>query len=249
MLVFALVAAAFAAGPPSSLPTSEVNHWTWRGPVTPGSALDIRGITGDIRALPSEDGQVEVHALIEKDVNVEMRVREGPNGVVVCAVREGSGACATDPVAGPGGRVDYELRVPSGVHLVARTVNGAIEADSLASDVHATTVNGPVVISTSGTAHASTVNGSIMAKLLKPFWSKAPSFSAVNGQISVVIPANVKTGIQAETRNGKIVKSLPAFRGAASEQKIDGTVGRGAGGCSPLIIRTINGQIDLKQRL
>jgi DUF4097 and DUF4098 domain-containing protein YvlB len=132
--------------------------------------------------------------------------------------------------------------------LVARTVNGGIQAESLASDVHASTVNGRVVISTSGTAEASTVNGSIVARLLKPFWKKAPQFSAVNGGISVIIPPNARTGIQAETRNGKIVNTVAAFRGASSDQKLDGAVGRGAGGCNPLVIRTVNGAIELKQR-
>ena len=247
MLILALLAAAVAPGTPADMMNLGY-HWNWNGELASGTAVEIQGVTGDIRATASDSGRVEVSATFENGSTVEMRVSETKAGITVCAVRKGSQECASAANSAPGGRVDYHVRVPSGIRFVAKTVNGGIQAESLASDVYATTVNGKVVISTSGTAEASTVNGSIVAKLLKPFWKKAPQFSAVNGGISVIIPPNVKTGIHAETRNGKIVKSLTAVRGAATDQKIDGTVGRGAGGCNPLVIRTINGAIELKQR-
>jgi hypothetical protein len=246
MLVLALLAAAVSPGA-RDLAIPAPKHWTWRGSLPEDAFIDVRGVTGDIRALPSENGRVEVSARFEETSGIDVRVTETPAGLIVCAVRKGSQACPAEPGTGPAGRVDYDLRVPRGVKLIARTVNGGIQADSLASDVQATTINGGVVISTSGTAEASTVNGSIVAKLLRPFWRKAPQFSAVNGRISILIPPNVKTAIKAETRNGRIVNSLSAFRGSATEQKLEGTVGTG-GGCNPLIIRTINGPIELKQR-
>lgn len=222
--------------------------WNWRGAIARGRTVQIRGVTGDIHAVPSSSGQLEVSARIQQDGEVDMHVSEGASGVTVCAVRKGAHACADNPLAAPGSRVDFEVRVPTGVHLAARTVNGAIEAESLTSDVNAETVNGTVVISTTGTATAKTVNGSIKAKLLKPFWRKSPEFSAVNGGISVHIPRNVRTGVVAETRNGRIVSDVPDFRGAATEQTLEGTIGRSSGAGNGLVIRTINGGIELKQR-
>ena len=248
MFVLALLAAAAAPGSIRDVMIDSPNRWTWRGVVAHGAFIEIRGITGDIQAWPSEDGRVEIGAVMEDARSADMHVAETPAGLTVCAVRTGSPGCPADAASGHGGRVDYQVRVPRGVKLVARTVNGGIRADSLSSDIQAATVNGAVIISTSGTAEASTVNGSIIAKLLKPFWRKAPSFSAVNGGISVMIPANASTGIQAETRNGRVVKKLAAFRGAATEQRLDGSVGRGACPSTRLIIRTVNGQIELKQR-
>lgn len=248
MLIFALLAAAaVGAGAPADIMKLGY-HWNWNGEIASGAALEIHGVTGDIHATPSSSGRVEVSATIEDGSTVEMRVSEKDGGITVCAVRKGSGECTAEPGLAPGSRVDYHVRVPGGVRLVAKTINGGIEAESLANDVQASTVNGRVVISTSGTAQASTVNGSIVAKLLTPFWKKAPQFSAVNGGISVVIPLNAKTGIQAETRNGRIVKNLTAFRGASTDQKLDGTLGSGTGACNPLVIRTVNGPIELKQR-
>ena len=247
MMILALLTAALASSAPADM-FDFGYHWNWNGDIAAGEAVEIRGITGDIHATSSASGRVEVSASIEDGSAVEMRVIDTGAGVAVCAVRKGTDECATVPGGAPGGRIDYHVRVPSGVSLVARTVNGGIHADALTSDVDASTVNGRVSISTTGTAQASTVNGSIVAKLMKPFWKKAPQFSAVNGGISVVIPPNVRTGIRAETRNGTIVKDLSAFRGAASDQKLTGTVGGGSGSANPLVIRTINGPIELKQR-
>lgn len=224
------------------------HDWEWRGAIARGRSVQIRGVTGDIHALPSTTGQVEVSARIHEEGEVDMHVTDGAAGLTVCAVRKGAQACADNPLAAPGTRVDYEVRVPSGVHLVARTVNGGIDAESLTSDVNAETVNGTVAISTTGTAQAKTVNGSIRASLLKPFWKKAPEFSAVNGGISVNIPKNVRAGVRAETRNGRIVSDVAEFQGTATEQTLDGTIGRGSGAGNGLVIRTINGTIELKQR-
>jgi hypothetical protein len=246
-----LVLLALAFAPVQGREFTEVSAgWEWQGQIARGKSVEIRGVTGDIHAIPAVNGQVEVLAHVDGDTEpgaVEIRALEHLSGVTICAVRRGASACADDALTTPGARVDYIVRVPSGVHLTARTVNGGIEAESLASDVDATTVNGAVIVSTSGTVQAHTVNGSIEASLMKPFWSKSPEFSAVNGKISVKIPTNVQSAVRAETRNGKIVTDVPKFRGKATEQLLDGQIG-GAGGCSQMIIRTINGTIELRQR-
>lgn len=223
--------------------------WEWHGSVARGKLIDIRGFTGDIHALPSSDGTVSVVAQIDPDSTpgeVQIRALPGMEGLVVCAVRSGGDECSADSNAAPGTRVDYVVRVPSGVHLAARTVNGNIEANALSGDVSADTVNGGVVVSTSGTAEIHTVNGSIDASLTKPFWDRSPEFSAVNGKISVRIPKSVRSGLRAETRNGTIVNDVPRFRGTATDQIVDGQIG--AGGCGSMSVRTINGAIELHGR-
>ena len=227
---------------------STASDWEWRGAIARGRSVQIRGVTGDIHAVTSASGQVEVSARIDEQGEVDMHVTEGRSGVTICAVRKGAQACADNPLAAPGTRIDYEVKVPAGVHLVARTVNGGIAADSLTSDVDAETVNGTVVISTTGTAQAKTVNGFIRASLLKPFWNKAPAFSAVNGGISVNIPRNFAADVKAETRNGRIVSDVSCFQGTATEQTLDGRIGGGGGAGTGLIIRTLNGTIELNQR-
>jgi len=239
-VILLLAASAISAGTGTT--------WDWSGTLRPGAEVRIQGITGNIHALPSDTGEVRISAAIQDDSTVEMRVTQARDGIAVCAARRVSEVCSTDPLTGPSVRIDYEVRLPKGARLVARTVNGEIAAESLTGDVDASTVNGGVSITTSGTAQARTVNGSIRANLLKPFWDKAPEFSAVNGGISVHVPGNARAGVRAETRNGKIVSDVQGFRGTATEQTLDGAIGRASGAGNPLVIRTINGTIELHQR-
>ena len=64
--------------------------------------------------------------------------------------------------------VHFDVRVPSGVGFVGRTVNGEVNAESLQSDAEAHTVNGSVRLTTSGLAVASTVNGSASLEGVHP---------------------------------------------------------------------------------
>jgi hypothetical protein len=246
---FLLLSVGFVAAAAGDVLSPE-NGWQWRGHMPAGQTIEIRSVTGDIYAAPSTSGEVEIAARLspEGDDSVEMHVAPGSSGLTVCAVRPGAPECAVDGLHAPSGRIDYQVRLPRGVRLVARTVNGGITADSLSGDVDAATVNGSVSISTTGAAQARTVNGSIRARLLKPFWRKPQEFSAVNGGISIVIPPNVKASVKAETRNGRIVSEVPGFRGSATDQTLDGSIGGGGGVHNPLVVRTLNGGIELRQR-
>ena len=62
-------------------------------------------------------------------------------------------------------KVDFTVRVPARVHLVATTVNGDVSADRIGGNVHATTVNGDIDVTAAGYVKASTVNGGIEASL------------------------------------------------------------------------------------
>jgi DUF4097 and DUF4098 domain-containing protein YvlB len=246
-----LVLLAMMTAPMWAIETLETIEWEWHGSLARGNTIEIRGVTGDIVAEPSTSDRIEVTAQIdgaEQTENVEIRAFQSHGGVTVCAVRKGSSECDEKLLSAPGTRVNYKVQVPSGVHLAARTVNGAIAAHRLSSDVQAATVNGQVSVSTSGTVHATTVNGSIDAALLHGIWTKAPEFSAVNGKIRVGIPGNLASSVNAETRNGRIVASVPSFKGTATEQVLTGTIGRrGGSNCSPIMIRTVNGSIELRQ--
>ncbi len=243
---------AMLTAPAWAIETMETIEWEWHGSLLRGDTIEIRGVTGDIVAEPSASDRIEVTAKIdgsEQPEDIEIRAFQSHGGITVCAVRKGSTECDDKLLTAPGARVNYKVHVPSGVRLAARTVNGAIEAHRLASDVQAATVNGQVVVSTSGTVQASTVNGSIDAALLNGIWTKPPEFSAVNGKIKVDIPCNVKSGVKAETKNGRVVADVSGFRGTATEQSLAGTIGRApSGSASPILIRTVNGSIELRQK-
>lgn len=219
----------------------------WHGPVARGSFIEIRGINGNVRAAPSSSGEVEVVAKVageEAPSSVQVRLmRHNSGAVTICSVFPGEDVCRPLGDSGPGARVDFEVRVPEGVSFLGSTVNGGVEAEALKSDVQAYTVNGQVRVSTTGTVQAKTVNGSITAQLLKPFWSRPPELSTVNGGIRLMLPPQANAALQAATKNGKIVTDFAA-KGRVTDQEIVGQIG---GGGSRLVLSTVNGTIELKR--
>ena len=234
---------------------AQVNDFEWRGQVARGRMIEIRGINGDIHAFPSASGEVEVVARVANDLGdaseVQVQLVPGENGLTVCPTKPGQTEChAVEQAAthGPGARVDFIVRVPEGVTLVGRTVNGKVQAESLRSDIEAYTVNGPVRISTTGSAQARTINGSITASLQNPFWRKAPRFSAVNGGITIALPADLSATLRAETRNGKVLSDFASLRGKVTDQRIEGRIGAGSP-APPLTLNTVNGTIQIRRIL
>lgn len=230
---------------------AQVDDFQWRGQVARGRLIEIRGINGDIHAFPSSSGQVEVVARVADEGGgaspVQVQFVPSETGVTVCAIRTGETECQQKDT-GPGARVDFFVRVPEGVGFLGRTVNGAVEAESLRSDVEAYTINGQVRISTTGSAQARTVNGSITASLMNPFWRRSPEFSTVNGGITLTVPAKLNAFLRAETRNGKVLTNFSGLRRKITDQSIKARIGAG-NRLASLTLHTVNGTIQVRRTL
>lgn len=141
--------------------------------------------------------------------------------------------------------VDFDIRVPEGVRLLAKTVNGSIEAASLKSDIDAVTVNGRIRMSTTGIAWADTVNGAIDASLGAAKWNEPLDFHTVNGGITVELPKGVAAEVRADTMNGEIDSDFP-IKVTSSRHRGRRIVGSIGSGGKELHISTTNGGIRLR---
>lgn len=228
----------------------------WAGQVSPGHVVEIKGVNGSIRAEPSTSGQVEVSAIkVGKRSDprqVKIQVVPHGDGVTVCAVYPSVDDEANECAPGDRGRmntrnndvkVDFTVKVPAGSHLVAKTVNGGVEASDLDARVDIRTVNGSVVFSTQGTGAAKTVNGSITGKLGRADWTDTIALETVNGSITIDLPAGVDADVDARTVNGRIESQLPLMLREFSKRSLKGTLGSGGRGLS---LGTVNGSITLK---
>jgi hypothetical protein len=232
-------------------------EFRWHGPLAPGGTVEIKGVNGAIRAEPAAGNEVEVVAVKRgrrsspRDVQVKVLPHEG--GVTVCAVYPTSGFPANDCQPGSGGRmnvrnndvaVDFTVRVPAGSGLVARTVNGAVQASGLRGRVEAHTVNGAVKLFTEGAAQAETVNGSIDATLGHTDWKDAASFQTVNGSITLALPREASTAVEARTVNGRIAVDFELAGARTSRREVSGTIGAGG---RKLALATVNGGIRVRR--
>src|SRR5215471_4852786 len=234
------------------------DDFRWHGPIAQGHSIEVKGVNGDIRAEPSGSNEVEVVA--EKRANRDdpnsVRIDVVPHGgdVTICAVypsRDGSRPNECQP--GDGGRmnvqnndvqVTFTVRVPAGVILIGKTVNGGVSADRLNGDVTLTTVNGSVTFSTTGEGRAKTVNGSIRGEMGQAAWSGTLDMSTVNGGIVLTLPGNLNTDLKITTVNGDIQTDFPVtVSGTISRRKLEGTIGAGG---RLLSLGTVNGSVILK---
>ncbi len=251
-----LLALLFAAAGVAAA-TEGGNNFHWTSRLTPGQLIEIKGVNGSIRAEPATGKDVEVIA--EKTgyhydaANVRIRVVDNGNGTTICAVYPSSNGRTNECRSGLAGhlstdnsdvKVEFTVRVPAGVRFIGRTVNGGVEATRLSADVEAHTVNGKIVVSTSGAALADTVNGSIYASMGNGSWARSRRFATVNGSIELELPSNASADLDASTVHGRIVTDFPLrVQGEFVGRSIHGTLGSGGRG---LKITTVNGNITLR---
>jgi hypothetical protein len=231
----------------------------WSLDLAAGRTLEIKGVNGWIHAEPAAGRRAEVTAVKRarrsdpEDVKIE--VVPHADGVTICAVYPGprwgrKGECAP----GRGGhndtrnndvQVDFTVRVPAGVRLGARTVNGAVVAESLDGPVEAVTVNGSIEVSSRGPVEATTVNGSIRAEI-GALGADDVGFTTVNGGITLKFAESVNARLRASTVNGDIETDLPVtVQGRFSRRRLEGTLGKGG---PEIRAETVNGSIRLRQR-
>ncbi|MCZ6915245.1 MAG: DUF4097 family beta strand repeat-containing protein [Gemmatimonadetes bacterium] len=233
-------------------------EFRWSGVLAPGMTIEIKGINGSVTAERSSGDRVEVLAVKvgrRSDPSlVEIATVEHAGGVTVCAVYPSpSGRRANSCTPGDGGRMNtrnndvqvrFTIRVPAGVNLAARTVNGSIKAAALQGDLFAQTVNGSIDLSTTGAAKANTVNGSIKVEIGAITLLDDLEFNTVNGSITVVVPHGLNAEIDASTVGGRVSTDFPLMVGRRGREMY-GVVGVGG---ATIELHTVNGSVQLRSR-
>jgi hypothetical protein len=260
MIAAVLPAAALAANTSRGAQTDD---FAWSGRVAPGKAVEIKGINGGISAEPASGNEVEITAVKHwrhsdpDEVRIEVIPHDG--GITICTVYPTPRGEREENRCEPGDdghmntrnndvSVEYRVRIPAGVRLIARTVNGRIDARGIDGDAEATTVNGDVRVWTRGIATATTVNGSIDVEMGRSL-DEPLDFNTVNGGITLQMPSKLGAELHAATLNGDIDSDfdLNAVRGMVGRpghrHKVVGTIGRGG---PRLSISTVNGDIRLR---
>lgn len=252
----------------------------WSGRIARGRTIEIAGLLGDVRAEHTSGDQVEVVGRRMGDDADEVRVEvveQADGDVVICTiypVRERSGRTDRsrndrdrDDDDGPcrnghsgelsvdadEARIDFTVRVPQGVHLAARTVDGDIEATGLRSPVDAASVSGHVRVSTTGTARAATVSGNVDAAFGEADGDDM-EFASVSGNVVVRVPSGMGAQVEARTLSGDIQSDFELDMGAGDREagrhgihieigkQATGTIGRGG---PELNVNTVSGNIRL----
>jgi hypothetical protein len=161
---------------------------------------------------------------------------------------------------------DLVITAPRHSSLQLKCLNdGEIEVEGVEGEIDANDLNGKITLkNVSGSVIAHSLNGSVTAILDRVDASKPMSFSTMNGNIDVTLPANVKANVRMKTDNGDIysdfdVKLDAGTPGSRSEggRQPDGSYhlrldralrGTINGGGPEYLFTSFNGQIEIRKK-
>jgi hypothetical protein len=225
------------------------DQWTRTYQVAAGGRLEIININGRITAEATEGTAVEVVAdrtakgttdEAAKDLlgRIEMREEVGADRVRV-EVR-------APRTSGPSGHeFTWTVKVPRGVSVDLRTVNGGIRVANLDGDVRARSTNGAI----KGTAllassvDAAVTNGGVEIEMAKPVTSGTFELEAVNGGVSINLPADSRADIAGRCVNGGITTDLQLETvGEQNRRRLDAKLN---GGGARVSLETVNGGVRI----
>ncbi|HTT64335.1 MAG TPA: hypothetical protein VMG35_20930 [Bryobacteraceae bacterium] len=162
--------------------------------------------------------------------------------------------------------VDLVIQVPFHTSLKLKCLNdGDIKVERVSGEVDADNLNGAVrLLNISGAVVAHSLNADVVVTLDQVTSGKSMSFSTMNGDVDVTLPAEVKARVKMKADNGEIYSDFdvhpepnPASPTVSDTHGKDGrfrvrfdkvTYGSINGGGPELQFTTFNGKIYLRKR-
>ena len=160
---------------------------------------------------------------------------------------------------------DLTVRVPFNTSLsLEAQINGGIEVENVSGEIEAENLNGPVTLTNvSGSVTANTLNGELKVVLAKVTPDKPMSFSTMNGDIDVTLPAETKANVLLKTQRGEVysdfdisLKSMPSKAPEAPKKEggkfrvalDNATYGSINGGGAEFRFENFNGNIYIRKK-
>jgi hypothetical protein len=105
-----------------------------------------------------------------------------------------------------GGATDVVIQVPTQTSVSVKTMTGsAVTIENVTGEIEANNMNGQVnITNVSGSVVAHSMNGKVVVSLNSVLPDKAMSFSTMNGDVDVTLPASVKANVKLKTDHGEM---------------------------------------------
>jgi hypothetical protein len=182
---------------------------TYKVPAT--GRFELINVNGRVTAEPTDGSEV----VVEGRRTAKARSDEAAKELLAkLEIREEVGESTVRVESRPprlsgfaGHEIEWTVKVPKGVVLDLRTVNGGVRLNDLSNEIHARTTNGGVKGSNIVPAviEASAVNGGIEFELAAPLESgDSIDMETVNGGVELALPNDSKASIEARCVNGGV---------------------------------------------
>jgi hypothetical protein len=141
--------------------------------------------------------------------------------------------------------VHLDIQVPANTSLTLKVVNGGdITVEGVNGDIEANNVNGGVRLTNVGgavVAHA--LNDDLVVSMTRVAEGKPMSFSSLNGDIDVTLPASTRAAVKLETSHGDIYTDFDVQLQARGQPSVEsgGSRGRYRVRAERAMLGTING--------
>ena len=210
-----LLAAVLCAGPALSASATEeqTTSVTFSDPARPGT-LRVQLARGDLRIQGADTTAVTVRSSARA---TDRQPRK--DGLRVLAAASGYTLTEKDNVAvldgladgWKSGGADFHLTVPRGTQIVVKTTYGGdIRCTDLSGDLEINSMNGRIRLeNVSGGAVVQTMNGEIDARIASLAAGKPLSFTSMNGEVSLRLPASAQANLRLRTQNGSVLTDFP----------------------------------------
>jgi hypothetical protein len=229
--------------------------WTRSYKVPENGRFELINVNGKITAEPTDGAELVVEGRRSAKASSDEAAKEN---LAKLEIREEVGGSTIRVESRPprlsgfgGHEIEWTLKVPKGVILDLRTINGGIRLNDLSNEIHAKTTNGGVRGEniTPSVIEASAVNGGVEFNLGSPLDSSdSVDLETVNGGVTLELPSESKATVGARCVNGGV--HVDGLDMALDEQsgeldkrrRLNGTLN---GGGANVKMNTTNGGIRL----
>jgi hypothetical protein len=154
-------------------------------------------------------------------------------------------------------------QVPLRTNLRLKTANGSVTVEGARGEIEVTTANGAIALTdVDGPVVAHATNGKVLVILRQTAAQKPMSFTSLNGEIDVTVPAGIKADLKLRSVNGEVYTDLdvaprpgPSTPGVQDSRsgmrrlKVESTIYGSVNGGGPEVeLRTFNGNVYLRKR-
>jgi DUF4097 and DUF4098 domain-containing protein YvlB len=227
---------------------TEEFHQTY--PLTANGELRLDNVNGKVRITAWDRAEVKVDAIKRAQTQealdaLQIEATAKPEQVRIHT--EYPKGKANKHQKNDSASVDYELKVPAGVHLEGiEVVNANVEIEGVTGRVNASTVNGTLTVKgLASDSKLETVNGSVEAAFQKFDGVKSVTLKSVNGELQLKLPSDTNAEVSAKSLNGTIHgdAGLTVTKKFPVGSDLHGTLGKGE---ARIKLETVNGSIRVR---
>jgi hypothetical protein len=145
----------------------------------------------------------------------------------------------------PNWAVNFEIEVPARANVVLKTVNGGdIVVENIDGDLDVHNINGGITLNgVAGSVLAVTTNGRVRATLTRVAAQRDMTFTSLNGDVDVTLPASTKANLRLRSDHGDVYSDFDVQRQPASPSALQENT-RGGGRYRIIRTRSVVGTIN-----